>query len=199
MVAWSSPLPVAATSGAHRDTTLLLQLLSGPLSPGLGLCPPANPFGRCSTSSFLPAHSNPEQPPCSRHRFQCLSPWRDVQLRAWPSGAENSPGAGGGTRFKHLHPASSIAPGTSLLPRSTPGPHPAPHFPRTAWGPSSPRWLFLGAPWVQTPLCLSNPVALLGLCPPPAPQPRQAPAAPLCPPTQLCPITPTEGLGVASL
>lgn len=152
---------MAATSGAHRDTTLLLLLLSGPLSPGLGLCPPANPFGCCSTFSFLPAHSNPEQPPCSRRRFRCLCPWRDMQLRAWPSGAENSPGAGGG-----------LTSGTSALPAalpwgpaSFPGALPGPILPLTSQGqpgdrpaPAGPSWGHCGC----RPRCV-YPTQLLSL------------------------------------
>lgn len=88
-------LELTSSRGARRDTTMLLQLLSCPLSSRLRLCPPAIPIGCCSTPSSLPAHSNPEQPLCPRCWPRCLSPRRDVQLRAQPSRAEGSPGAGG--------------------------------------------------------------------------------------------------------
>lgn len=97
------------TSPHGADMMLLSPLLSFPLARGLGLCPPAILFGCCTTSSFLPAHSNPEQPPCPRRQLRCLGPWRDVQLHAQPSRAESSRGG--------------LASGTSaLLAASPPGP-----------------------------------------------------------------------------
>lgn len=103
-------------------------------------------------------------------------------------------------------PAAPAPPLPPPVPRSLEGPT----APRTAqWGRERPEsWgvpllghphpalrLFRGALWVQTLPCPSNTAVLLGLCPLPAPQPRQPPPHP---PAQLCPITPTEGLGVAS-
>lgn len=157
MVAWSSPLAVLATSGAHRVRMLLFSCSA------LGHCPPGIPFGCCSPSSPLPTHLDPEQPLCPHHHLQpslgaCSAPCMAQQ-------GEEQSGGWGGSLWAPLP-----CPGTSSFPRSPAQPHPTLH------------WLFLGVPGVQCPMYASNPGTLLVLCPPPASHPQKPPASPLSPP-----------------
>lgn len=109
MIAWSSPLAVLATPGAHR---LRMSLFS---CSALGQRPPGIPFGCCSTSSPLPTHLHPEQPLCPHHHLQpslgrCSAPCMAQQ-------GEEQPG-GWGYHFGHLCPAQG--------PAAFPGAHPNP-------------------------------------------------------------------------
>jgi len=164
---------------------------------------------------FPTGPSNQRRPRLAGGRWELTSPcgcttWGTQGHDAAAALAWSVPAGNSGELQHVVLPSPTFEPGAAPLP-ATYSPQHGPARRRAAGGwcqapphcrqhppGSPPRPRPAPRPWVQTPLCPSSPAAPPGLCPPPAPQPRQTSAAPPCPPAPLCPVTPTEGLGVAS-